>query len=629
MSSGITLSAATRQNLLSLQGTADLLSTTQNRLSTGKKVNSALDSPVNFFTAQSLNSRSQGISSLLDGISNGIQTIQAASRGITSLTKLTDQLKSTAQQALSATSAFTSKATVTSTALTGAVDTNLLATGPTQAVGAAVGSATAVAAVPAAAAVPRTQTGNVALTGAALTAAEGVSLTVDGQTITTGTGFTSAADVANDITTKLGQAGSTVTASVGTGNVLVLTKADGSNFAFATDNAGEDALLGTPVNVAGSVATAGSPATTATSLTSLATSLGFADGDSFSVNGSSVSVSATDTIQTLSQKVVSATKGEVKATFDEGTRMFKFEAKDSKTSINLSNGSTATARVSNLGFTTTTQFASGLGSGTPSALSGDVLQVTVGTGAQAKTTAFTFGTAAGQVSTLDQLNEQLSAANAQATIDSSGRLSISTTNDSGSQSLTISGSATGAGNTFLTTSATATIGGDGLTARNKLVNDYNNLLTQIDQLSNDSSFNGVNLLRGDQLKVSFNETQSSSITVKGKATSSDTLGLKAVTSENFKDNASINDVFSSIRSAADTLQSQSATYASNLSVVQNRQDFSKNLINVLDTGSANLTNADLNEEAANSQALSTRNSLAISALGLANTAQQGILQLLR
>jgi flagellin len=63
--------------------------------------------------------------------------------------------------------------------------------------------------------------------------------------------------------------------------------------------------------------------------------------------------------------------------------------------------------------------------------------------------------------------------------------------------------------------------------------------------------------------------------------------------------------------------------------VQNRQDFTKNLTNVLTTGSANLTNADLNEEAANSQALSTRQSLAISALSLANTAQQGVLQLLR
>ena len=68
---------------------------------------------------------------------------------------------------------------------------------------------------------------------------------------------------------------------------------------------------------------------------------------------------------------------------------------------------------------------------------------------------------------------------------------------------------------------------------------------------------------------------------------------------------------------------------SNLSVVQNRQDFSKQLINVLQTGSANLTNADLNQEAANSQALSTSQSMGISALSLANSAQQGVLQLLR
>lgn len=63
--------------------------------------------------------------------------------------------------------------------------------------------------------------------------------------------------------------------------------------------------------------------------------------------------------------------------------------------------------------------------------------------------------------------------------------------------------------------------------------------------------------------------------------------------------------------------------------MQNRQDFTKNIIDVLSTGSANLTNADMNEEAANSQALSTRQSLGISALSLANTAKEGILQLLR
>ncbi|TXN61907.1 flagellar protein, partial [Methylobacterium sp. WL30] len=70
--SGVSLTAATRQNLLSLQDTASLSSTTQNRLSTGKKVSSALDNPVNFFTAQSLSNRSSDLGTLLDSISNGV-----------------------------------------------------------------------------------------------------------------------------------------------------------------------------------------------------------------------------------------------------------------------------------------------------------------------------------------------------------------------------------------------------------------------------------------------------------------------------------------------------------------------------------------------------------------------------
>ncbi|MDU1669668.1 MAG: hypothetical protein E6833_26105, partial [Bradyrhizobium sp.] len=83
MPSEITLSAATRQNLLSLQDTASLLATTQSRLSTQKKVNSALDNSVNYFAAQSMTARSADLMSLMDGISNGIQTIQAANQGIT------------------------------------------------------------------------------------------------------------------------------------------------------------------------------------------------------------------------------------------------------------------------------------------------------------------------------------------------------------------------------------------------------------------------------------------------------------------------------------------------------------------------------------------------------------------
>src|SRR5215212_10857882 len=110
--SGIVLSASVRQNLLSLQSTADLLSTTQNRLATGKKVNTALDNPTNFFTAASLDNRASDINNLLDGISNGVQVLQAANTGITSLQKLVDSAKSVANQVLQAPVGYSTKANV-------------------------------------------------------------------------------------------------------------------------------------------------------------------------------------------------------------------------------------------------------------------------------------------------------------------------------------------------------------------------------------------------------------------------------------------------------------------------------------------------------------------------------------
>src|SRR6186713_1895912 len=124
--SGIVLSASVRQNLLSLQSTADLLSTTQSRLATGKKVNTALDNPTNYFTAASLDSRASDINNLLDGIGNGVQVLQAANTGISSLQKLIDSAKSVAQQSLQSPVAYNSKSSVTTAVITGATPNNLL-----------------------------------------------------------------------------------------------------------------------------------------------------------------------------------------------------------------------------------------------------------------------------------------------------------------------------------------------------------------------------------------------------------------------------------------------------------------------------------------------------------------------
>src|ERR1700732_5024553 len=118
--SDIVLSAAVRQNLLSLQSTAQLLSTTQNRLATGNKVNSALDNPTNFFTAQGLNNRASDITNLLDSIGNGVQILQAANTGLTSLQKLVDTAKSIANQVLQTTVGYSVKASATTLAPPGA-----------------------------------------------------------------------------------------------------------------------------------------------------------------------------------------------------------------------------------------------------------------------------------------------------------------------------------------------------------------------------------------------------------------------------------------------------------------------------------------------------------------------------
>src|SRR6204780_1396495 len=124
--SGIVLSASVRQNLLSLQSTASLLATTQNDLATGNKVNSAVDNPTEFFTAQGLNNRASDINNLLDGIGNGVQALQAANTGITSLQSLVASAQSIANQVLQSPVGYSTKSNVTSAAITGATAKDLL-----------------------------------------------------------------------------------------------------------------------------------------------------------------------------------------------------------------------------------------------------------------------------------------------------------------------------------------------------------------------------------------------------------------------------------------------------------------------------------------------------------------------
>jgi flagellin len=532
--SGIVLSSSVRQNLLSLQSTADLLATTQNRLSTGKKVNTALDNPTNFFTAASLDNRASDISNLLDGISNGVQVLQAANTGITSLQKLVDSAKSVANQALQAVVGYSTKSNVTTAAIPGATAGDLR------------GTTTYTSAVRAGSVVNNNLSSPAAITSATrlvsaansdtLAATPTGVLTVNGKTITFSTS-------------------QTTSTTDGSGNVTIGTGA-------------------------------GSTLTVGTLLSAI-------DGITGAASASTVSAGA----------------------------------------LQINTGTTSDLTISG---TLTSLSAFGLTAGTTARTAAnplDGLTLTIGATGNGTATSITFGNGTGgTVKSLNDLNGKLAANNLQATVDSTGVITITTTNEAASSTIgTIGGTAAGAGKAFngLTGAAPVQDAAAQL-VRSNLVSQYNNILDQISSTAQDASFNGVNLLNGDQLKLTFNETNTSTLKIQGVSFSYTGLGLSKLTAgTGFLDNASANVAITSLGSASSTLRSQASALGSNLSVVQIRQDFSKNLINVLQTGSSNLTLADTNEEAANSQALSTRQSIAVSALALANQSQQSVLQLLR
>jgi flagellin len=163
--------------------------------------------------------------------------------------------------------------------------------------------------------------------------------------------------------------------------------------------------------------------------------------------------------------------------------------------------------------------------------------------------------------------------------------------------------------------------------RSDLATQFGTLLTQIDQLAKDSGFNGTNLLNGDTLKVTFNETGSASLSITGVTdTTAGALGIAGAVGA-WATNTNVNAAITNLDAATTTLRSQATSFGSNLSIVQTRQDFTKNIINTLQVGADNLTLADTNQEAANLTALQTRQQISTAALAMANTQNQQVLRL--
>jgi flagellin len=172
------------------------------------------------------------------------------------------------------------------------------------------------------------------------------------------------------------------------------------------------------------------------------------------------------------------------------------------------------------------------------------------------------------------------------------------------------------------------------TSRQSLASQFEGLKSQIDQLIQDTGYNGVNLLNGDTLKVLFNETNTTSISIAGVIFNSQGLGLAPVTNGASADtpyawqsDAEINAALDKLDDAINLVRSQASDFGSNLIVLQTRQDFTKQSILTLNAGSDLLTLADTSEEGANLLALQTRQQLSTQALSLSAQTDQAVLRL--
>ncbi|MBO4520070.1 MAG: hypothetical protein J5787_02575 [Alphaproteobacteria bacterium] len=155
---------------------------------------------------------------------------------------------------------------------------------------------------------------------------------------------------------------------------------------------------------------------------------------------------------------------------------------------------------------------------------------------------------------------------------------------------------------------------------------FDDILTQIDELVQDTSYKGINLLNGDSLLVNFNESRTSSLNIKGVTFDSVGLGFTRSANE-WISNTDIDNALNQISKATSMLRAQASEFGQNLSTVQIREDFTQNMINNLQSGADKLTLADMNEEAANMLALQTRQQLGVNSLSMASQATQSVLKL--
>lgn len=564
MANDVVLGAAMRSNLLTLQNTQRSIDATQLRLATGKKINSALDGPQNFFTAQSLNNRASDLTRLLDGIGQSIQTITEADKGVTALTKLVEQADAVVNSARDELAASDGEARIL-----GNIDLRNIADLTTYNTNIQAGDIIRIATT--------NDAGSQVVQNISIAGGEtGYSLAAK---ITDAFADNAAGEVKAQINSSTGYleiqskggrtfqigdqrpvAASNLTANgynaLGIGRYFEAEQRTAGSVAQATIVGGSTVGTLSLYEAPGNLADAGDviAGTTYTDVNGnnvvagigTGSTLNFIVNNSTSTQSNTIQLTATTTWQDVVDQInqTAAINTLVRAEFDSNTGSIKLTSiSDSveNVDIRLNNGT------SNSTFN--------LGWGDPS---GNL--------------------------------DDLSAAGALA---------------AGTQSTIVAFN-----------SSTEALDG--------FAEDFNTIRGQINDLVKDAQYRGVNLLNGDDLTTFFNEDNSSTLVTEGAVFTADGLGI---TLANFRTADAVENMSDLVKSALNEVRSFGSSLANNLSIIQTRQTFTQETINTLKAGASDLTDADLNEEGATLLALQTAQQLGVTSLSLASQSQQSVLRL--
>ena len=609
----ISLTAGMRSNLVSLQSTVTLMNRTQERLATGKNVNTALDNPLNYFTAAALNSRAVDLAAFKDGMSEAIQTIKAANTGTSAITGLIAQAKAIAATAKAAASGG-------GTLEYANLDLTSVTAGQTVKIGSTTFSAV------------QTSLDSVRLAIASVTVGQtisiaGVTYTASAGAAGSGTG-TFAFNIASDVTavTTLAQALVADAAHVAAATSVSYSEWDLSFTAGTSATATKTITIGGVTYTA----SAGAAGTGAGSIGTMA------------FNNDTTTTAVTTLLAAMATN--SAVTAHIAAGNINGTiHIVKNLADLSSTTVvtgadlaGVSFTSVLTAAVILTGGSTDNIKMSTISS-EPATITKTNNVTTDPPGTRLYANEFYIGGSATNAQVATNLAAKANAASA-------GALSISVGTGTYTNRLIATSGTSSISTSSVISAATSMVETEisGTAARQTYATQFNDLMKQLDKVGWDSGYKGTNLLGGtsQSLEVSFGTDAADKITITGYDASSVALlatsnsqtsdygPARSATAEgNWAANTNIDADLVKMATALDTLKSKSSSLASNLSVINVRQDWTTSMVNTLNEGSDKLTIADMNEEGANMLMLQTRQSLATTALSLSAQAAQSVLRL--